>query len=1013
MRLKEILKIRPDETLLVALLTALMFATTAGAAIGSPGIEALFFSRIGVQFLPHMYLALGLVIAATSLAITALLGRVDLNRLYVGLPLVMAGLLIAARFLIALDLNWFYPPLWLGMNVAWTLLNLFIWGLAAIACDTRQAKRLFPLFGAGSILGLAGGGLVTKPLVEWLGTENLLLVWSTTLVLAFFIAQAITRTQGGARRISRRRATPAFERVKQGYEFTRRSGLIRWMAIAAVLFAVLYYSVVFPFSKAVTAEFAREDDLAAFLGVFQGASMGTAFLASLLLSNRLYARFGFMTMIFAYPVLYFLGFSTLLVSAAFPLLVAFRFAQLVWSEGVSEGANQAMYNLVPSEQREQTRAFVRGVANPAGVSLVGAVLLLSETILPPRSILVMGVLAAAVTAYLVWQARGAYGQALLEALRAGRPQLFFTEEEPFGGFRRDASAVEAVIEGISSPEVAVRRVSAEILGNLAVPDAVDAMVAALDDQDPAVRAAVLRSIARAGAIGAILEVLSTLEDLDPQVRLEAVRALRQLARYPQGLIKYLQPLLHDPDATVRSQAAASLLSFGSHAHAEEVLIDLARNGKVSDRVEALKALSTWGSQSAYELAEKSLKDHHPAVRAAAATALARIDASQCTFTLVGLLGDEDQSVRQSAARALGEIGRPSLEPVLAALSDQKLEDGALLALKGLPLAGAHGQVLSYVQKRRERALHYHGLWLASRAVHNAGERLQLVQDALRNRALQHGTNALKAIALLDESAGMGLAIENLDSRDPGQRANALEMIESMGKNELVRPLLALWEAEARPAVPAGDWLEQVMQDEDAWLRACAALAARDRPEPANRAWLARLAESDPDELVRATARASLNGDTGMRTLQTLSLMERILFLRRVPLFLDLTPSDLKQIAVIAGEHLFATGDVISEQGEMGEEMFIIVSGEVRVMTQGTDGTEVEIARRGAGEYVGEMSIISREPRMASLTASGEVRVLCIEQADFEELLRLRPETSLAVMRVLCERLRERELGEAG
>jgi HEAT repeat protein len=804
---------------------------------------------------------------------------------------------------------------------------------------------------------------------------------------------------------------PLFEGVKQGYEFARRSVLIRWMAIAAALFAVLYYSVVFPFSKAVAAEFTREDDLTAFLGVFQGASMGTAFLASLFLSNRLYARFGFMTMIFAYPVLYFLGFSTLLVSAVFPLLVAFRFAQLVWSEGVSEGANQAMYNLVPPEQREQTRAFVRGVANPAGVSLIGGILLLSESILPRGSMFVLGMLAAAVTAYLVWQARGAYGQALVEALRAGRPQLFFSEEEPFGGFRRDASAVGVVIEGISSPDVAVRRVSAEILGNLAVPEAVDAMVAALDDEDPAVRAGLLRSIARAGATQAILEVVSALEDREPQVRLEAVGALRQLAGYPQGLIKNLQPLLHDPDATVRSQAAASLLSLGSHAQAEEVLKDLARNGKVPDRVEALNALATWGSQSAYVLAEKSLKDRHPAIRAAAATALARIDASQCTFALVGLLGDEDQGVRQSAARALGDIGPPAVEPALAALSDRKLERGALLALERLPLAGVQERVLSYAQERRERALYYHGLWLASQAAHYAGERLQLVKDALRNRALQHGTNALKAIALLGESAGIGLAIENLDSRHPGQRANALETLESLGKSGLVRPLLVLWEAEARPSVPAGGWLERVMQDEDPWLRACAALAAADGQKPEMRAWLARLAESDSDELVRATAQASLDGDTAMRTLQTLSLMERILFLRRVPLFLDMAPSDLKQIAGIAGEHWFANGEVIGEQGEIGEEMFIIVSGEVRVVTRGEDGNEVGIARRGAGEYVGEMAIISRAPRMASLIASGEVRALCIEQADFEELLRLRPETSLAVMRVLCERLREREGGE--
>jgi CRP-like cAMP-binding protein len=53
-----------------------------------------------------------------------------------------------------------------------------------------------------------------------------------------------------------------------------------------------------------------------------------------------------------------------------------------------------------------------------------------------------------------------------------------------------------------------------------------------------------------------------------------------------------------------------------------------------------------------------------------------------------------------------------------------------------------------------------------------------------------------------------------------------------------------------------------------------------------------------------------------------------------------------------------------------------------------------------------MAIISDEPRMASLVCSGEVRTLAIDRKRFERILRDRPETSLAVMRVLCERLRE-------
>jgi CRP-like cAMP-binding protein len=53
-----------------------------------------------------------------------------------------------------------------------------------------------------------------------------------------------------------------------------------------------------------------------------------------------------------------------------------------------------------------------------------------------------------------------------------------------------------------------------------------------------------------------------------------------------------------------------------------------------------------------------------------------------------------------------------------------------------------------------------------------------------------------------------------------------------------------------------------------------------------------------------------------------------------------------------------------------------------------------------------MAIISEEPRMASLVAGGDVRTLSIDRTRFQRILKERPEASLAVMRVLCERLRE-------
>ncbi|HZD55680.1 MAG TPA: HEAT repeat domain-containing protein [Anaerolineales bacterium] len=1009
-RLASFFRIRSNESRMVALVTGMMFFASAGGAIGSPGIEALFYARFGVQFLPYMYIALGIATLAASLLISTVLGRVSARRLYVNLPLILGAVLGAARLLLAAGFNWFYPLLWLGMNMYWILQSLYSWGLAGEVCDARQAKRLFPLFGAGGIFGLTLGGLVTQPFVAWLGADNLLLIWVVGLLLSYVLARTLMGTSKIAYRRRPRRPTGMLDEILLGYRFARRSPLLHWMAIAAVLFAVLYYSLVFPFSKAAAANFPDEDVLAGFLGLFNGISSGAAILASLLLANRIYARFGFMTSILIYPLLYLTGFAILFVYGAFPVLVALRFTQLLWSDGVSEGANQAMYNVVPADQREQTRAFVRGVANQFGISLVGVILVIGQQTLRPQHMYLIGLSAAALTTFLVWRARHAYGQAVVDALRAGQPHLFFAEEQPFGGFRQDAAAIDAVLAGINSPEVAVRRVSAEILGNLSLPRATDAIVRALADEDATVRRAVLRSIARANAASALLEVLIALDDPDPGVRLQGVETVRQLAGYPKGVIVHLELLLGDPDPAVRSRVAAILLEIGPHPEAERILIEMASQEELHARLEAFKALADWGSQEAYDLAARSLDDPLPVVRAAAATIMAHIDARACLFPLVETLGDEDRSVRRAAAQALQGIGTPAVEPVVAALSDPQLESGALLALEGLPVSRSADAIQNYARDRVATALRYHDLWRSVGRSDRPDERLQLLADSLRDASLRYAIHALNAIALFGDREGIALAIENLDSNNMNQRANAIETLESLGQPEVVRPLLDLWESGERPEPSRSDWMQTLLDDPDPWLRACTAFIASDCVHEAKiQAQLATLAHSDPDALVRESAANALNGGPKMETLATLSIMERILFLRKVPIFSHLPPADLKQIAEIAREQLFSQGQVIVRQGEPGYEMFIIVSGEVQVSVKPGDGEEIEIARRHPGEFVGEMAIISQEPRMASLIAATEVRTLSIDQEQFEGILRLRPETSLAVIRVLGNRLRERAI----
>jgi hypothetical protein len=348
--------------------------------------------------------------------------------------------------------------------------------------------------------------------------------------------------------------------------------------------------------------------------------------------------------------------------------------------------------------------------------------------------------------------------------------------------------------------------------------------------------------------------------------------------------------------------------------------------------------------------------------------------------LVRGLGDQAALVRRTAAEALGSLGSVALEPVVRVLSEPELEEGALLALGRLPVAGVAPAIRDYARAQTSRALHCVDMWQGLGEPKSDEHRLLL--ESLMDEAQRRATRALQAIAPLGDSATVALALDALSSRDPSQRANALEALDNHQEHALIRPLLRVWETPAATVQTDGVPAE-VLSDPDPWIRACAALVVH-------------AAESRP------------YGEMPMETLPAVSVMERVVFLRRVPLFAKLAPIEVKQVAAIAGERIYTDGDVLCSQGEPGDEMYVIVSGEVRVIVKRSDGTAAEAVRRGAGEYVGEMAILTDEPRIATLVAVGTVRTLTIGQKDFERILRERPETGLAVIRELCARLNESE-----
>ena len=113
------------------------------------------------------------------------------------------------------------------------------------------------------------------------------------------------------------------------------------------------------------------------------------------------------------------------------------------------------------------------------------------------------------------------------------------------------------------------------------------------------------------------------------------------------------------------------------------------------------------------------------------------------------------------------------------------------------------------------------------------------------------------------------------------------------------------------------------------------------------------------------------------------------------------------------EQRYAAGQVVIRQGDAGESMFVILSGRVEVTVRDQDGPEVRLAELTAGDFFGEMSLMTGAPRVATVTATEETRVMEVSKDSFRHVLEARPELVDELGRALHVRMAERAQAVAG
>lgn len=759
-RVRRATNVRDDEVAAIRLIALVFAALEMGRGIGEVGVNTLVLSRLPADALPWLYIPLGTISLVIAVAFGAALGRIAKARLF-GITLVTLGVLLVAEFVLLAAVPDVVPIAWLTVMASGTLAATITWTVATSSLDVRQAKRLFPICTAAAIAGYLAGSLLAGPIAGALGAASLIGIQGVLFAAAAVVIVRLARRHVGARWVPQKTARRSVVAdVRVGFDEVRGSPLLRLVAVAYVLLAILLFSVSFPYLRAARAAYPDEAELARILGIIAATITAISFVVSLAVADRFYRRFGIAGAALLLPVVYLGGFGLWIVSFTFATAAAFTIVQQVTQRGISNSAWGATYNVLPSAHRAQAIAFMDGVPGQIGTVLVGVLLLLSTSLLAPEQIFWLGLLAAAICVAVVVAIRRRYADALLRTLRSGLGEQILEGGRGLGDLLAAPDVRAALIAAMRAPDAGTREMAATLLARSSEPDARRALAAALEDEAPRVRAA---------AASAVLQS----SDVD---RSEADRA-------------------------------------------ETCLVSLSE-GDVAARVAGLDALRRLGRPLAADRLRSAVIDPAPDVRAAAMAAIGDTAAEDAADALLAGLHDPYVRVRDAAAATLAsrtEVDQRVVE-LLGTSDGITTEAAAITALAGRG-APVRDRIDPWADREVTRAIELTRARSILRANIGPGDVNADFLCSILDHRIQHAeAMALGAMVALGAPAAGGVIRRSLGSTDPDVRAQAIEALDSIGDRRLGRSIARLIEESPTDAAEnVTTVVRRLGDDDDEWI----------------------------------------------------------------------------------------------------------------------------------------------------------------------------------------------------
>jgi AAA family ATP:ADP antiporter len=924
-RLRRFLDVKPGEGLPVLLTFLYIAVVVASYLLAKPIRNGLFLKQYGPYSLVYVYAAVPIALSLFVPLYTRAVARVGSR------VLTAATLIFFASNVVLFWYAFHYRPFELLPAVFYVWVNCFgiiapvqAWSFANSLFDTRQAKRLFGLIGAGASLGAITGGVLARFLVGPVGgTVNMLLVLA---ILILFAAAIVTFANF---RIRRRRTTRQGRPSRQPFADAMRqifsSPYLRLMAALVFLVAIVTQWTAFQLSLVADQRFGGDAEaLTRFFGTFNYTIGTISFLIQLLVTGPVLRRFGIAVTVLLLPlslgfgsalILFLPGLTAVLVTNAFDQ--GFRFS-------LDKATYELLYLPIAPQQRVPLKntidIIVNRIADGCGALLLGlstkGFAIIPGLGLGLRGTSALNLVFLGIWIAVAWRLRREYVQTIHDSIHRHR-----LDTERAASATIERSAADALRAKLSAGDATEVRYALGLLEVQQTRSWLPALRALLAHPEGDIRRRALALLRDAGDREIAERAVELLKDPDLGVRTEALLYLtREMHVDP---LSQIQQLGDFEDFSIRAGMAAFLASPGptQNVIAARTLIEGMVNepGETGarEREEAARLIALV-PEGFLDLLSRLIRDDNEVVAREAIQSARRIAREDLIEPLLSAL--ERPDLADEAAAALAACGngiipeieerlrdektpleiRRELPTVLVRIGSAEAEQALIGSLLQADVTLRH-RVIASLNKLRvlhpevpldrgtinlllaaEIAGHYRSYQVLGPLQQRLKEDDSVLQSL--ERAMEQELDRIfRLMALLLPHVGLHDAYIGLRSSDELVRANSLELLDNVLEPELRQLVVPLLDSQVStaerialanrlvgaPLDSPQQAVETLLSSEDTWLQSSAIYAVGALQLRGLEKELKRF-ENDPDPLLKQSVRAArrrLAGEADIPTQQ--------------------------------------------------------------------------------------------------------------------------------------------------